>query len=212
MEGGIGVAQINVSNLTFSYEGSFDNIFENVSFSVDTDWKLGFIGRNGKGKTTFLNLLMGKYQYKGAITTQTVFDYFPYNITKQQMRLPAAEFIEEIKNQCEMWRVICELEQLCENAEILYRDFYTLSLGERTKILLAVLFSGENDFLLIDEPTNHLDQKSRENIKKYLSLKKGFILVSHDRDLLDACIDHVLVLNRQTIEVQSGNFSSWWEK
>lgn len=211
MEGGIGVAQINVSNLTFSYEGSFDNIFENVSFSVDTDWKLGFIGRNGKGKTTFLNLLMGKYQYKGAITTQTVFDYFPYNITKQQMRLPAAEFIEEIKNQCEMWRVICELEQLCENAEILYRDFYTLSLGERTKILLAVLFSGENDFLLIDEPTNHLDQKSRENIKKYLSLKKGFILVSHDRDLLDACIDHVLVLNRQTIEVQSGNFSSWWE-
>lgn len=41
--------------------------------------------------------------------------------------------------------------------------------------------------------------------------KKGFILISHDRDILDACIDHVLVLNRKTIEVQSGNFSSWWE-
>lgn len=48
-------------------------------------------------------------------------------------------------------------------------------------------------------------------MKQYLASKKGFILVSHDRDLLDACIDHVLVLNRQTIEVQSGNFSSWWE-
>ena len=48
-------------------------------------------------------------------------------------------------------------------------------------------------------------------MKEYLSEKKGFILVSHDRDLLDACIDHVLVLNRQTIEVQNGNFSSWWE-
>ncbi len=205
------MAQINVSNLTFSYEGSFDNIFENVSFSIDTDWKLGFIGRNGKGKTTFLNLLLGKYQYKGSVTTQTVFDYFPYHITEAWMHLPAAEFIDEIKTQCELWHVICELEQLCESTEILYRPFNTLSLGERTKILLAVLFSGENDFLLIDEPTNHLDQKSRDNIKEYLFLKKGFILVSHDRDLLDACIDHVLVLNRKTVEVQSGNFSSWWE-
>lgn len=205
------MAQINVNNLTFCYEGSFDNIFENISFSVDTDWKLGFIGRNGKGKTTFLNLLLGKYQYEGAITTSTIFDYFPYSIKAEQMQLPAADFIEELKPQCELWRVICELEQLHEEAEVLYRPFETLSPGERTKILLAVLFSGENDFLLIDEPTNHLDQESRENVKQYLSSKKGFILVSHDRDLLDACIDHVLVLNRQTIEVQSGNFSSWWE-
>ena len=48
---------IQVSDLTFAYEGSYDNIFENVSFSIDTDWKLGFIGRNGKGKTTFLRKL-----------------------------------------------------------------------------------------------------------------------------------------------------------
>lgn len=77
--------------------------------------------------------------------------------------------------------------------------------------MLAVLFSGENDFLLVDEPTNHLDQDSREVVKAYLSQKKGFILVSHDRDLLDACVDHVLVLNRKSIEVQNENFSSWWE-
>lgn len=44
------MSQISVSNLTFCYEGSFDNIFENVSFLIDTDWKLGFIGRNGKGR------------------------------------------------------------------------------------------------------------------------------------------------------------------
>ena len=52
---------INVVNLTFAYEGSYDNIFEKVSFQIDTDWKLGFTGRNGRGKTTFLNLLLGKY-------------------------------------------------------------------------------------------------------------------------------------------------------
>lgn len=205
------MAQISVSSLTFCYEGSFDNIFENVSFSIDTNWKLGFIGRNGKGKTTFLNLLLGNYSYSGVIHSSAAFDYFPYHITPKQMELPASEFLDELKSGCELWRVICELEQLDESAEILYRPFGTLSPGERTKILLAVLFSGENDFLLIDEPTNHLDEKSREIIKKYLSSKKGFILVSHDRDLLDDCIDHVLVLNRQTIEVQSGNFSSWWD-
>ncbi|MCI9361254.1 MAG: ABC-F family ATP-binding cassette domain-containing protein [Hungatella sp.] len=205
------MSQIRVNNLTFCYEGSFDNIFEDVSFSVDTNWKLGFIGRNGKGKTTFLNLLLGKYEYEGSIQASVVFDYFPYPVTERQRSLPAAEFLEEWKAGCELWRVLCELEELRQDAEVLYRPFQTLSPGERTKIMLAVLFSGENDFLLIDEPTNHLDQKSRENVKQYLASKKGFILVSHDRELLDACIDHVLVLNRQSIEVQSGNFSSWWE-
>jgi len=205
------MAQISVNNLTFYYEGGFENIFEDVSFSIDTDWKLGFIGRNGKGKTTFLNLLLGMYSYQGSIDTTTVFDYFPYQMTEVQMQQPAACFIGEIKAGCEEWRVICELTHLGESAEILYRPYKTLSFGEQTKIMLAVLFSGENNFLLIDEPTNHLDQNSRENVKAYLASKKGFILVSHDRDLLDACTDHVLVLNRQTIEVQKGNFSSWWE-
>ena len=81
----------------------------------------------------------------------------------------------------------------------------------KSVIQSAVLFSGENDFLLVDEPTNHLDKEAREIVKNYLKTKKGFILVSHDRDVLDACIDHVLVLNRASIEIQAGNFSSWWE-
>ena len=50
------MSQIQVNHLTFYYEGSYENIFEDVSFAVDTDWKLGFIGRNGRGKTTFLKL------------------------------------------------------------------------------------------------------------------------------------------------------------
>lgn len=205
------MSQINVSNLTFNYEGSFDNIFENVSFCIDTDWKLGFIGRNGKGKTTFLNLLLGKHEYTGSINTNTVFDYFPYLTDPADSGNAAVDLMEKWKPGVESWRVMCELNPLMIDAELLYRPFNTLGFGERSKIMLAVLFSGDNDFLLIDEPTNHLDKEAREIIKNYLSSKKGFILVSHDRDLLDACIDHVLVLNRATIEVQSGNFSSWWE-
>ena len=205
------MAQISVTDLTFGYDGSFDTIFENVSFSVDTDWKLGFIGRNGKGKTTFLNLLLGKYEYAGNISTNVLFDYFPYKVAPENFEKSADDLMDLWKPGVENWRVLCELPQLSMDPEILYRPFGTLSFGERTKVMLAVLFSGENDFLLIDEPTNHLDMASREIIKKYLAGKKGFILVSHDRDLLDACVDHMLVLNRATIEVQKGNFSSWWE-
>ena len=72
---------INVSNLTFSYPGSFDNIFEDVSFQIDTNWKLGFTGRNGRGKTTFLNLLLGKYEYSGRISTSVDFEYFPFEVS-----------------------------------------------------------------------------------------------------------------------------------
>ena len=75
------MALINVSDLTFYYDGNYDTIFDNVSFQIDSDWKLGFVGRNGRGKTTFLNLLMKKYEYKGTISSPVSFDYFPFQVT-----------------------------------------------------------------------------------------------------------------------------------
>ena len=75
---GVYMSQIQVTNLTFGYEGSVDEIFEQVSFQIDTNWKLGLIGRNGKGKTTFLRLLQGKYDYQGSISKSVFVDYFPY--------------------------------------------------------------------------------------------------------------------------------------
>ena len=205
------MAQIQVNNLTFGYEGSFDNVFSGISFGIDTDWKLGLIGRNGKGKTTLLNLLMGKYEYKGNIVSSTHFDYFPYSVTPEDNEKTASELMEKWKPDIESWQVLIQMDLLKMDPECLYRPFKTLSFGERTRVMLAVLFASENEFLLIDEPTNHLDTAARDIVKKYLASKKGFILVSHDRDLLDGVCDHMLVLNRETIEVQSGNFSSWWE-
>lgn len=84
-EGDTTMSQIIVNDLTFSYDTSYDNIFEHVSFMIDTDWKLGFIGRNGRGKTTFLNLLQGKYEYIGSITASVGFDYFPFQVENEEM-------------------------------------------------------------------------------------------------------------------------------
>ncbi len=119
------MSQINVNNLTFYYEGSYDNIFENVSFQLNTDWKLGFIGRNGKGKTTFLNLLMGKYEYKGKISASVMFDYFPFEIKDKEKN--TIDVIEEIYPEYEFWKICRELNFLQMDADIFYRPFYTLS-------------------------------------------------------------------------------------
>ena len=115
------MSQIRVSDLTFCYEGSFAPVFEGVSFSVDTNWKLGFIGRNGKGKTTFLNLLLGRYEYDGRITSSVRFDYFPYRVTKEMEERCTSDWLWELKPGCEEWRVLCEMAELHTPAELLDR-------------------------------------------------------------------------------------------
>ena len=205
------MAQLQISNLDFTYEGSSDPVFEDLSVMIDTSWKLGLIGRNGKGKTTLLRLLMGRYEYRGSIQRPTEFDYFPYEVRPEDLEKTAAELAERWKPAVEFWQISVQMNLIGMDQECLFRPFGTLSHGERTRVMLAVLFADENEFLLIDEPTNHLDSSAREIVKNYLAGKKGFLLVSHDRDLLDAVVDHVLVLNRKTIEVQAGNFTSWWE-
>jgi len=205
------MAQIRVTDLSFSYDGSADDVLKEVTFSIDTDWKLGLIGRNGKGKSTLLNLFMGKYDYRGSIKTSTCFDYFPYQVSDTDLSKNAVDLLGVWKPQIETWQVLIQMNELKMDSECLYRPFGTLSFGERTRVMLAVLFAAENEFLLMDEPTNHLDTEARDIVKEFLASKKGFILVSHDRDLLDKVCDHVLVLNRSTIEVQTGNFSTWWE-
>lgn len=80
---------MNIKNLSFAYVASAEKVFDNVSFQIDTGWRLGFTGRNGRGKTTFLKLLMGELEYTGSISTSVSFDYFP--IALHDTARPAAE-------------------------------------------------------------------------------------------------------------------------
>ncbi|HIT90233.1 MAG TPA: ABC-F type ribosomal protection protein [Candidatus Merdenecus merdavium] len=239
------MSDIIVNQLSFSYDNSYHEIFKNVSLTINTDWKLGFIGRNGKGKTTFFQLLMGKYDYSGTITSQVEFEYFPFNIkNKSSLAIDVAKEIiapyslwEEEMDQCikagdessmmhygeiQMLfqehdgyvieeKIIKEMLQLKVNEQVLYHPFDTLSYGERTKVMLAALFLKKNRFLLIDEPTNHLDTLGRKQLAEYLNSKSGFILVSHDRAFIDSCVDHILSLNKQSIDIVQGNYSTWIE-
>ncbi|WP_059053154.1 ribosomal protection-like ABC-F family protein [Paenibacillus senegalimassiliensis] len=200
---------INVSHLTFAYEGSYDPIFEDVSFQMDTNWKLGFTGRNGRGKTTFLELLLGKHVYSGQISADMEFEYFPFKVLHPEHH--TLDVVTEIVPNVVQWELLRELSLLQVGEDVLYRPYQSLSNGEQTKVMLASLFLKENRFLLIDEPTNHLDLAGRELVSEYLNRKSGYILVSHDRSFLDRCVDHILSINKTDITVQKGNFSDWWE-
>lgn len=199
---------IKIQNLSFGYDSSYENVFENVNLQLDTAWRLGFTGRNGRGKTTLLKILMGELEYTGKIISSVDFEYFPYDSKSYYF---TADVIHDIAPQAEDWEIRRELSLLEADEELLYRPFDLLSNGEQTKILIIGMFLRENSFLLIDEPTNHLDFHARELLAAYLKRKSGFILVSHDRAFLDSCIDHILVINKTNIEVQKGNFSSWNE-
>lgn len=203
------MSMIQVSDLTFTYEGSFDPVFENVSFRIDSRWKLGFTGRNGRGKTTFLKLLLGRYPYSGRIQCDLDLEYFPYDVCPDQNTLEA---ICAKAPDAQTWEIERELSLLGVAADVLTRPFGTLSNGEQTKVRLAALFLRDNSFLLIDEPTNHLDMDGRRLLARYLDRHSGYILVSHDRAFLDACIDHILVINKKNIDIYKGNFTTWQQE
>ncbi|MDL2271484.1 ATP-binding cassette domain-containing protein [Desulfovibrio sp. OttesenSCG-928-I05] len=200
------MAHITISNLGFTHDGG-QVIFSNVSLQLDTRWKLGLIGRNGRGKTTFLKLLCGEYPYSGSIHTPVTMEYFPFAVHSPGMT--GAALVHSLIPDLEDWRLEREASLLELAPDVLERPFNTLSGGEATKLLLAALFLRDDSFPLIDEPTNHLDITARAVVGKYLRAKEGFILVSHDRSLLDNCVEHVLSINRAGIELQRGTFSSW---
>jgi len=200
---------IQVKHLIFGYEGSYETLFDDVSLMFDTTFHTALIGRNAKGKTTFLKILLGKLDYQGEVIKSETCEYFPFEVKNQDD--DTWDVCLDIIPTLEQWKLEKELRLLnIDIGDVLYRPFSTLSQGEQTKVLLALLFLKERCFLLIDEPTNHLDQQSRRFVARYLKKQKGFLLVSHDRFFIDQCCDHVIAMNRNSLEVVKGNFSSWY--
>ena len=201
------MGSIKISNVSFRYEDSSNNIFNNLNLDLDSSWKLGLVGRNGRGKTTFLNLLQGKLVGRGEIQTKLNFSYYPIRIKD-----PANITLYELQDQImfEQWKLERELNLMHVDSNLIWQSFNTLSGGEQTKILLALSFIDENSFPLIDEPTNHLDEESRQEICKYLTKHhKGYIVVSHDRNFLNQVTDHVLAIENTEIHLYQGNYATY---
>ncbi len=202
---------IQIKNLSFTHDGSYLPVFENLSLQFDTNYKTALIGRNARGKTTLLKILNNELDYQGEIIKKCACHYFPYHVKNEN--LLTIDICYEIAPLIEQWQLERELRLLeVDPYDIFYRPYCTLSKGEQTKVMLAVLFFWQGDYLLIDEPTNHLDQQSRHVVANYLKKQKGFLLVSHDREFIDICCDHVIAMNPTSIDIEAGNFSSWYQQ
>lgn len=230
--------------MSYYYVDFYNPVYENVSLTLKSEWKIGLIGRNGRGKTTLLKLLKGELEpTAGKISMPMDVEYFPYEsdcvyartmdrikenvghlksiedtMEKIILENDEARFDEYAKlqdqylesNGYEMEsKILKEMDDMGLDPELLEREFETLSGGEKTRIMLLTLFLREKQFLLLDEPTNHLDDAGKDAVAQYLQKKKGFIIVSHDREFLDRVIDHVLSINKKDITIEHGNYSSW---
>ncbi|MCD5001614.1 Lsa family ABC-F type ribosomal protection protein [Enterococcus saccharolyticus] len=201
---------IEIKNMTFGFDAQATLLFDHTNLTLQSEWKLGLIGRNGRGKTTLLRLLMGEYPYSGKIEHQLHFTYFPQTVLdKRQLTYYVLQELSDF----EQWKIERELNLLAVDADILWRPFDSLSGGEQTKVLLALLFVDDVNYPLIDEPTNHLDVTARKQVADYLKGKKqGFVVVSHDRSFVDEVVDHVLSIEKSQLVLYQGNFSVYEEQ
>lgn len=200
------MSTINIQNLTFGYDAQNELLFDHVQLYLDSSWHLGLVGRNGRGKTTFLKLLQNQLDYQGSIDMPMSTQYFPQVVSDPtQLTLYVAQSISDI----EQWELERELSLLHVNLDVVWRPFAELSGGEQTKVLLALLFTNADDFALIDEPTTHLDIAGRQQVADYLKRKSGFIVISHDQGFLDQVTDHILAIDRAKISLYQGNYSTY---
>ncbi|BCK01296.1 ribosomal protection-like ABC-F family protein [Anaerocolumna chitinilytica] len=225
------MSQIMITEMSFSYKTFYEPIFEKVTLNLDTDWRLGLIGRNGRGKTTFLKLLHKEFlPDKGTIKMEVNTELFPYenkvrySLTMDVIKenIGGLRTLEDNLEDMEALGRYLELDGFSMESlikkemyrmklaeELLYRDFSLLSEGEKTKVLLIALFLRKDTYLLLDEPTNHLDIRGKKDVAEYLKRKKGFLVVSHDRSFLDEVADHILAINKSDITLEQGNFTTW---
>lgn len=202
------MGNITIKQLNFAYPGQAP-LFTDCQLAIDGSWKLGLLGRNGRGKTTLMKILLGQLNYQGQVESNLPFAYFPQAVSDPTAF--AWDNLSAANPQLEQWQVERELNLMGVDPALLWQPFATLSGGEQTKVLLAALFAQPGVFPLLDEPTNHLDARGRQEVADYLRAKRqGFIITSHDQAFLDRVIDHTLVIERHQLVLERGNYSTYF--
>ena len=172
-------------------------MFSNINFAVNKGQRIALIARNGIGKSTLLNILMGKTDYdNGKITWRKDLKvkYLPQRLSGEEaMRLLGDKAKEE--------------------------DFKKLSGGQQKKLLLQQVLDDEPDILLLDEPTNHLDLDTVVWLEEYLRNRttRGekaitILMVTHDRYFLDSVCTDIFELDEHNLYTYHGNYAYYIEK
>lgn len=191
-------------------------LFENVNFFLERYDRLGLIGPNGSGKTTFLKMLLGKEKpTSGEVKVGGNLDIGYYDQEHAGLDLESSVLDEvwKIKPQLLASELRSYLAKFLFFGEDVFRKIKTFSGGEQSRVVLAKLILSNPNFLILDEPTNHLDIASREVLENALSEFGGTILVvSHDRYFLNKVVNRIYAIESKTLKEYLGNYSYYEEK
>ena len=189
-------------------------LFANLSFSIAEGQKVGFIARNGTGKSTLLSILTGREsQDEGAIVYRN--GIRTGYLEQEPVFNPDDTVLDACFNHQGDDEKIVKAKQILTRLKIvdLSQPMGQLSGGQRKRVALANALITEPDFLILDEPTNHLDLEMIEWLEGFLQRgNKSILMVTHDRYFLDRACDVILELDDHTIYTYRGNYAYYLEK
>ncbi len=211
----IGNEVLEVTDLSKSYDGEV--VFENLSFKVNKGDKIALIGSNGVGKTTLLDILMGKVQadsgkfnWGQTVTTS----YFPQNTT--DLVAGDEELPQWLQGHDPKWHIDdlrkC-LGRMLFSGEEQKKKVDSCSGGEKHRVMLSKMMMDAANYLVMDEPDNHLDLEAIVALGEALhNYQGGVICVTHDRELIDAFANRIIKLNEDgTVIDFEGDYEAYVE-
>lgn len=196
-------ALIQARDLGYSLGGKL--LFENLNFTVNQGERIGLVGHNGAGKTSLLKLLaadtqpdLGGISRRRGLRVATVEQFVPQALLDESLRSCVLELLPV--NERLDYRADAVLQALGFEDAQLSAPLRRLSGGQQNLALLARAQVLEPDVLLMDEPGNHMDVSALTALRRYLQEMRNmtYVLISHDRDLLDDCCTHTVFLRDRT--------------
>jgi ATP-binding cassette subfamily F protein uup len=194
-------------------------ILDDFNYVFSRYEKMGIVGNNGTGKSTFIKILMGEQQPDSGkldIGETVHFGYYSQDGLAFNEQMKVIDVVQDIAEVIELGngkRLTASqfLQHFLFTPETQHSYVYKLSGGERRRLYLCTVLMRNPNFLVLDEPTNDLDIVTLQVLEEYLRQFKGcVIVVSHDRYFMDKVVDHLLVFNGQgDIRDFPGNYSDY---
>ena len=212
---------IVAENLSFAHAGGAP-LVQDFSDIIERGEKIGLVGANGAGKTTLLRLLLGELPptagrlKHGTKLEVAYFDQLRAQLDPEEtLRDSVGAGRDYIETNGQRKHIAAYLQDFLFPPERWRTPVGALSGGERARLLLARLFAQPANVLVLDEPTNDLDIETLELLEEVLADYPGTVLlVSHDRDFLDAVVTRLWVFNRHKGKIEQivGGFSDWLQQ
>lgn len=191
---------IKISNLNKSYGSQV--LFEDLTFSINRGEKIGIVGRNGHGKSTLFQIMLGKSDYDSG--TVTVPKNYKVGHLEQHLKFSKPTVLEECAlglpedEEYETWQVEKVLFGLGFTETDMERNPNEFSGGYQIRMNLAKLLVSKPDMLMLDEPNNYLDIVTIRWLEEFLREWEGeVVLITHDRSFMDSVVTHVVAIHRQ---------------